>query len=63
VLQPLYNWSNLETNKELFKEVGTVIDLGNSIPPDFSGLTWPGVNNQKLFEKFNYLKIFQMKLV
>jgi hypothetical protein len=34
----------------------TVIDLGNSIPPDFSGLTWPGVN--KLFEKFN-LKIFK----
>jgi hypothetical protein len=58
---PLYNWSNLETNKELFKVVGAVIDLGNSIPPDFSGLTWPGVNNQKLFEKFNYLKIFQMK--
>jgi hypothetical protein len=24
---PLYNWSNLETNKELFKVVGTVIDL------------------------------------
>jgi hypothetical protein len=47
---PLYNWSNLKTNKELFKVVGTVIDLGNSIPPDFSGLTWPGVNNQKLFE-------------
>jgi hypothetical protein len=45
---PSYNWSN-ET-KELFKAVGTVIDLGNSIPPDFSGLTWPGVNNQKLFE-------------
>jgi hypothetical protein len=48
---PLYNWSNLETDKELFKGLGTVIDLGNSIPPDFSGLTWPGVNNQ------SYLKI------
>jgi hypothetical protein len=47
---PLYNWSNLETDKELFKVVGTVIDLGNSIPPDFSGLTWPGVNQ-------SYLKI------
>jgi hypothetical protein len=41
------------------KELGTVIDLGTSIPPDFSGLTWPGVNGQKLFEKFNYLKIFK----
>jgi hypothetical protein len=45
---PSYNWSNLKPIK--LKEVGTVIDLGNSIPPDFSGLTWPGVNNQKLFE-------------
>jgi hypothetical protein len=33
-----------------YERVGTVVDLGNSIPPDFSGLTWPGVNNQKLFE-------------
>jgi hypothetical protein len=40
------------------KRLGT---MDWSIPPDFSGLTWPGVNGQKLFEKFNYLKIFQMK--
>ncbi len=58
---PSYNWSTVKSDAGLLKELATVIDLGTSIPPDFSGLTWPGVNAQKLFDKLNYLKNFQMK--
>lgn len=55
---PSYNWSNINTSSELVTEMK---GLGNSIPPEFGGITWPGINAQTVFDKFNYLKKLQIK--
>nr|YP_009538402.1 putative chloroplast RF1 [Capsosiphon fulvescens]AWX64091.1 putative chloroplast RF1 [Capsosiphon fulvescens] len=49
---PSYNWSNVTQDNAFYSKLNTIIDLGNTIPPQFGGITWPGQGEQfmKLFK-------------
>ena len=51
---PSYDWRSFKAQTQklegLPKDFETYIDLGNTLPPQLGGLSWPGVNLNRTFE-------------